>query len=267
MAGRNWTRKSIEELIDEYLRTKGGSPHPGGELSGYCELALSYSGFVPTIHSYDHISLVGVTYPQMFVIKYQNLHNGLLKSVGGVKLTCVEILTPTSLSEIKNDYIIVRQLPYAGSTDKYTGTLTYIQGKYFCSNKDLAYYSPIKYVYILIGNTSGSNAKINFINRYTVTNDNMYPKLLHRQDSSQTYGYRYGRHYIDSNVAANTKFLTVVENKLNEGYNRVTWAVLSTTELTISEIYDNFHTMFGYIDSSDTIGYSEYDITNDINNL
>ena len=45
MAGRNWTRKSIEELIDSYLRTKGGG---GGGGSGE-----------KTPYAYESIGLLG----------------------------------------------------------------------------------------------------------------------------------------------------------------------------------------------------------------
>lgn len=44
MAGRNWTRKSIEELIDSYLRTKGGGGGSGGEKTPYAYETLGVLG-------------------------------------------------------------------------------------------------------------------------------------------------------------------------------------------------------------------------------
>lgn len=45
MAGRNWTRKSIEELIDSYLRTKGGGGSGGGEeKTPYAYQSLGFLG-------------------------------------------------------------------------------------------------------------------------------------------------------------------------------------------------------------------------------
>lgn len=264
MAGRNWTRKSIEELIDFYLKHRGGT---GGGLSGYCELALNEYSVVPTSLSVDSYSFSNTNNPQMIVVKYQNMTQGIIKSIGGVPLTCVDVQVPTSASAVANDYIEIRKLP-GDSTNKWTGALTYLIGRYFYSNKDLSYQSTIKYVYIVRPRTRSGSVYMNTITRYTA-NDNQYPIIIHTQSYGGSNYLRTGQHYISTGTVA-TKFFTAVENRLNgSSFRDDCFVIASTVELDKLEIYDSFNRAFGYsnLDNPEDVGYTTIDISGDINNL
>lgn len=264
MAGRNWTRKSIEELIDFYLKHRGGT---GGGLSGYCELALNEYSVVPTSLSVDNYSFNNTNYPQMIVVKYQGMTQGIIKSIGGVPLTCVDVQTPTSASAVANDYIEIRKLP-GDSTNKWTGTLTYLIGKNFYSNKDLSYQSHIDYVYVVRPRTRSGVVYMNTITRY-IANSNQYPILVHDQSYGGTANLRTGKHYINTGSIA-TKFFTAIENRLNStSFRDDCYVIASTVELTKLEIYDSFNRAFGYsnLDNPEDVGYTTIDISGDINNL